>query len=126
MSMEASWTNPSIYYFRIFKNEKSYSKSPVILKKIKNTYKEASYEKVYKTDPPKVGILIKITISKFSKTKNQTQKRPPQSSKKSKTYIRRPQIKKYYKTDPTKSGNSDSKYNFKIFKNQKSNSKKAP
>ena len=38
----------------------------------------------------------------------------------------RSQIKKFYKTDPTKRGNSDSKYNFKIFKNQKSNSEKAP
>merc|ERR1712041_4581 len=48
-----------------------------------------------KQTPPKVEILIQTTISKFSKTKNQTQKRPP------------------------KSGNSDSKYNFEIFKNQK-------
>ena len=29
--------------------------------------------------------------------------------------------KKFYKTDPQKSGNSDSKYSFKIFKNQKLN-----
>merc|ERR1712177_145150 len=36
------------------------------------------------------------------------------------------QIKKFHKTDPPKSGNSDSKYNFKIFKNQKSNSKRPP
>ena len=77
-------------------------------------------------DPPKVGILIKNTISKFSKTKNQTKKRPPLSSKKLKTYIRRPQIKKFYKTDPTKSGNTYSKCNFKIFKKQKSNTKKPP
>ena len=46
--------------------------------------------------------------------------------KKSKTYIRRPQIKNIYKTDTTKCENYDSKYNFKIFKNQKSNSKKFP
>ena len=38
----------------------------------------------------------------------------------------KPQIKKFHKKDPPKSGNSDSKYNFKIFKNQKSNSKKTP
>ena len=38
--------------------------------------------------------------------------------------IRRPQIKKFYKTDPPKSGNFDSKNNFKIFKNQQSNSEK--
>merc|ERR1712082_228153 len=36
------------------------------------------------------------------------------------------QIKKFHKTDSPKSGKSDSKYNFKIFKNQKSNSKKTP
>ena len=30
----------------------------------------------------------------------------------------------FYKTDPTKNRNSDSNYNFKIFKNKKSNSKK--
>ena len=47
------------------------------------------------------------------------------SSKKSKTYIRRPQIKKFYKTEPTKIGNSDSKYNFKIFKT-KSQTQKDP
>ena len=39
---------------------------------------------------------------------------------------KKPQIKKFDKTDPPKRGNSDSKYNFKIFKNQKSNSKKTP
>ena len=77
-------------------------------------------------DPPKVGILIQNTISKFSKTKNKTQKRPPKVPKNKKTYIRRPQIKKFYKTDSPKSGNSDSKYNFEIIKNQKLNSKKTP
>ena len=35
----------------------------------------------YKTDPPKVGIWIQNTISKFSKTKNQTKKRPPEVPK---------------------------------------------
>ena len=69
-------------------------------------------------------ILIQNIISKFSKTKSQTQKRPPKVPKNQKTYIRRPQIKKFYKTDPPKSGNYDSKYNLEIFKNQKSNSKK--
>merc|ERR1712089_106165 len=39
---------------------------------------------------------------------------------------KKPQIKNFYKTDPPKIGNCDSKYNFKIFKNQKSNSKKTP
>ena len=34
-----------------------------------------------KQTPQKVGILIQNTISKFSKTKNQTQKRPPKVPK---------------------------------------------
>ena len=38
-------------------------------------------KKFYKTDPPKLGILIQNTIFKFSKTKNQTQKRPPKVKK---------------------------------------------
>ena len=39
----------------------------------------------------------------------------------------KPQIKKFHKIDdPPKSGNSDSKYIFKIFKNQKSNLEKTP
>jgi len=36
--------------------------------------KKPQIKKFHKTDPPKVGILIQNTISKFSKTKNQ---RPP-------------------------------------------------
>ena len=44
-------------------------------------YKEASNQKVKKHTPPKVEILIQNTISKFSKTKNQTQKRPPKFPK---------------------------------------------
>ena len=35
----------------------------------------------YKTDPLKVGIVIQNTISKYSKTKNQTKKRPPKFPK---------------------------------------------
>ena len=50
-----------------------------------------------------MGILIQNTISHFSKTKNQTQKRPPKVPKNQK-HIRRPQIKKFYKTDPPKIG----------------------
>ena len=38
-------------------------------------------KKFYKIDPLKVGILIQNTISKFLKTKNQTQKRPPKVPK---------------------------------------------
>ena len=39
--------------------------------------KKPQIKKFHKTDPPKVGILIQNTISKFSKTKNQTKKIPP-------------------------------------------------
>ena len=49
-------------------------------------------------------IMIQNTISKFSKTKNQTQKRPPKVPKNKKTYIRMPQIKKFYKTNLPKMG----------------------
>ena len=70
--------------------------------------------------------MIQNIISKFSKSKNQTQKRPPKIKKNKKTYIGRGQIKKFHKTDPTKSRNSDSKYNFEIIKNQKLNSEKTP
>ena len=45
--------------------------------------KKPRIKKFHKTAPPKkVGILIQNTISKFSKTKNQTQKRPPKVKKK--------------------------------------------
>ena len=56
-------------------------------------------KKYSKTDPPKVGILIQSTISKFSKTKNQTQKRPPKFPKyqkgglKSKSFIKQTPLK---------------------------------
>ena len=61
-------------------------------------------KKNYKTDPlpQKVGILIQNTISKFLKTKSQTQKRHSKVPKNKKTYIRRPLIKEFYKTDPQK------------------------
>ena len=43
--------------------------------------KKPQTKKFHKTDPPKVEILIQNKISKFSKTKNQTQKRPPKVPK---------------------------------------------
>ena len=43
--------------------------------------KKPEIKKFHKTDPPKIGILIQNTFSKFSKTKNQTQKRPPKVPK---------------------------------------------
>ena len=39
---------------------------------------------------------------------------------------KKPQIKKFHKTDPPKSGNSDSKYNFKIFKTKNQTKKMGP
>ena len=60
-------------------------------------------KKFYKTDPPRMGILIQHTISKFSKPKIKL-KKDPLKFQKLKTYINRPQIKKFYKTDPPKVG----------------------
>ena len=67
-----------------------------------------------------MGILIQNTISKFSKTKNQTQKDPLNFQKNKKTYIRKPQIKKFYKTDPPKVGIliQNTIYKFSTTKNQ--------
>ena len=60
--------------------------------------------------------------SKFSKTKNQTRKRPPKVPKIKKIY-KEASNPKVFQNRPPKSGNSDSKYNFKIKKKQKLNSK---
>ena len=73
-----------------------------------------------------MGIRIQNKISKFSKTKNQTQIRPPKVQKNKKNIYKEASNQKVLKNRPPKSGNSDSKYNFEIFKNQKSNSKKTP
>ena len=64
--------------FRNFqKPEIKLKKDPLKLKKKSKTYiRRPQIKKFYKTDPPKVGILIQNTISKFSKIKNQTKKRP--------------------------------------------------
>ena len=72
-----------------------------------------------KQTPKKWELSFKIHFPNFQKPKIKL-KNGPLKFKKIKTYIRRPQIKKFYKADP-KSGNSDLKYNFEIFKNQKSN-----
>ena len=56
-------------------------------------------------------------------TKNGTKKFIPLQWIKS---SKKPQIKKFLKTNPAKRGTSDSEYNFKILKNQKSNSKETP
>ena len=57
--------------------------SPKNTKNDKNSYKEPSNKKIIENRPPpkKVGILILDPISKFSKVKNETQKRPPKVSK---------------------------------------------
>ena len=67
-----------------------------------------------------MGILIQNTISKFKKTKNQTQKQPPTVPKNQKHILGGLKLKSFINRPP-KSGNSDSKYNFEIFKNQKIN-----
>ena len=54
---------------------------PLLSIKSSEVDKKASNQKVYKTDPPREGILIQNTISKFLKTKNQTKKRPPKDPK---------------------------------------------
>ena len=72
--------------------------------------------------PNMIGTLAS-GINPSSVAKNKTKKIIPQQWTKS---SKKPQIKKFHKTDSSKSGNSDSKYNFRIFKNQKSNSKKTP
>ena len=53
-----------------------------------------------------MGILIPNTNSKFSKTKNQTKKRPPNVPK-NKNIYKEASNKNLYKTDPPKSRNSD-------------------
>ena len=73
-------------------------------------------KKFYKTDSQKVGILIQNTISNFQKNKNQTQKRPPKVPKIQKHIKGGLESISFIKQTP-KIGNSDSKYNFEIFKN---------
>ena len=49
----------SKYNFWNFQKPKiKLKKDPLMFQKIKNIYKEASIKKFYKTDPPKVGIMI--------------------------------------------------------------------
>ena len=50
-------------------------------KKHKISYKEQSNQMLQIKDPPKVGILIPKTISKFSKLNKLSKKRPPKVSK---------------------------------------------
>ena len=65
--------------------------------------------------------MIQSTISKFSKTKNKTQKRLPKV-KKIKNIYKEASNKKVFKKRPhPQSWNSDSKYNFKIKAKQKLN-----
>ena len=65
-----------------------------------------------------MGIPIQNTISKFSKTKNLTQKIPPKVPKIQKHIYRGLKSKSFIKRPP-KSGNSDSKYNFEFSKMKK-------
>ena len=59
-------------------------------------------KKFYKTDPPKVEILIQNTFSKFSKTKNQTQKRPTKVPKNQKHIYGGLKSKSFIKQTPPK------------------------
>ena len=54
---------------------KNWTKKIIPLLWIKSS-KKPQIKKFHKTDPPKVEILIQNTILKFSKTKNQSHKRP--------------------------------------------------
>ena len=65
-------------------------------------------------------VLILNTISKFSKTKNLT-KKDPLKFQKIKNIYKEASNQKVLENRPPKSGNSDAKYKFKIFKNQKFN-----
>merc|ERR1712089_101823 len=56
-------------------------KAPLKFQKLKTYIRRPQIKKFYKTGPPKVGILIQNTISKFSKTKNLTQKDPQKLQK---------------------------------------------
>ena len=70
-----------------------------------------------------MGILILNTISKFSKTKNYT-KKDSLKFQKIKNIYKEASNQKVIENRPPKSGNSDSKYNFEIFKKQKFNQKR--
>ena len=59
-------------------------------------------KKFHKTDPPKVGILIQNTISKFSKTKNQTKKSPLKLQKIKTIYKEASNQKVFIKQTPPK------------------------
>merc|ERR1712115_260725 len=79
-----------------------------------------------KQTPPKVVILIENTIWKFSKTKNQTQKRPPKVPKNKKNMYKEASNQKVLQNTPPKSGNSDSKYNLKFSKTKNQTQKRPP
>merc|ERR1712101_85253 len=71
-----------IIQFQNFQKPKiKLKKDPLKFQKLKTYIRRPQIKKFYKTDPPKVVILIQNTILKFSKTKNQTQKRPPKVPK---------------------------------------------
>merc|ERR1712101_92350 len=71
-----------IIHFRNFQKPKiKLKKDPLKFQKLKTYIRRPQIKKFYKTGPPKVGILIQNTISKFSKTKNLTQKEPQKLQK---------------------------------------------
>merc|ERR1712105_352064 len=95
--------------------QKTEKKTPYSTKKPKNAIRSKKIEKLKKTDPPNVGILIPKQFLKFSKLKNQTQKTKKDPLKYQKNAIRSKKIEKLKKTGPPpKSVHSDSKTIFKI------------
>ena len=62
-----------ILIFKVSKTKNKIQKDPLkFLKKIENLQESHKSKSLIKQTPPKVGITIQRTISKFSKTKNQT------------------------------------------------------
>ena len=76
------WIQNTISKFLKTENQTK-KKNPQSSKKSKTYIRRPQIKMFYKTEPPPplVGILIQNTISKFSKTKKQTQKRPPKVPK---------------------------------------------
>merc|ERR1712101_47394 len=66
-------------HFRNFQKPKiKLQKDPLKFQKLKTYIRRPQIKKFYKTGPPKVGILLQNTISKFSKTKNQKPTKQPE------------------------------------------------
>ena len=82
-------------------------------------------KKFLKQTPQKWEFGFKIQFRNFQKPKIKL-KKDPLIFQKIKNIKKEASNEKVLKNKPPKNGNYDSKYNFEIFKNQKSNSKKTP